>query len=40
MKLLLDTSTFLWVVLGAPELSDRARGLFADASNDVFLRVR
>ena len=37
MKLLLDTCTFLWIVSGAPELSDRARALFADPENDAYL---
>ncbi len=37
MGILLDTCTFLWVILGAQELSGRARDLFADPSNDVFL---
>jgi PIN domain nuclease of toxin-antitoxin system len=39
MRLLLDTSTFLWVVGGAPELSRRARELFADPDNEVYLSV-
>lgn len=37
MKLLLDTCTFLWITLDAPELSADARRLFADPANDVFL---
>ena len=37
MRLLLDTCTFLWIVSGAPELSDRARALFADPENDAYL---
>ena len=37
MKLLLDTCTFLWIVSGAPELSDRARTLFADPENEAYL---
>lgn len=37
MKLLLDTCTFLWVVAGSPELSYRARDLFSDPANEVFL---
>ncbi len=37
MGILLDTCTFLWVILGAKELSGRARDLFADSGNDVFL---
>lgn len=37
MKLLLDTCTFLWIVADAPAISERARGLFADRSHEVFL---
>lgn len=39
MKLLLDTGTFLWIVSGSPDLSDKARHLFADPSNEVYLSV-
>ncbi len=37
MKLLLDTCAFLWIVADAPELSPRARDLFKDADNEVYL---
>ncbi|MBN2498365.1 MAG: type II toxin-antitoxin system VapC family toxin [Deltaproteobacteria bacterium] len=37
MKLLLDTCTFLWIAWDRPELSGRARALFADPANQVFL---
>ncbi len=37
MKILLDTCTFLWIISDAPELSDHARTLFVDPSNEVFL---
>ena len=37
MKLLLDTCTFLWIVAGAPELSDRARRAFTAPDNEVYL---
>ena len=37
MRILLDTCTFLWIITNDPELSDRARELFVDPSNDVFL---
>lgn len=37
MKLLLDTSTFLWIANGAPELSTHARELFIDPGNEVYL---
>ena len=37
MKLLLDTCTFLWIVAGAPELSDRARLAFTTPDNEVYL---
>ena len=39
VRLLLDTCTFLWLAGGAPELSDRARALFTDPDNDVYLSV-
>ena len=37
MRLLLDTCTFLWIVGGSSELSSRAREVFADPANEVFL---
>ena len=37
MKLLLDTSTFLWIILDAPDLSVRARELFKNPDNEVYL---
>ncbi|MBW1816689.1 MAG: type II toxin-antitoxin system VapC family toxin [Deltaproteobacteria bacterium] len=37
MKVLLDTCSFLWIILDAPELSNDARTLFADPSNEVYL---
>jgi len=37
MKLLLDTCSFLWICADAPELSRRARELFVDPSNEVYL---
>ena len=37
MKLLLDTCSFIWLTTDAPELSSRARELFVDPANDVFL---
>jgi len=37
MRILLDTCTFLWIITDAPELSTRARELFRDPVNDVFL---
>jgi PIN domain nuclease of toxin-antitoxin system len=39
MIVLLDTCSFLWFTLNAPELSERARGIFQDAENDVYLSV-
>jgi len=39
VRLLLDTCTFLWIVGGAPELSSRARELFVDPDNEVYLSV-
>ena len=37
MNLLLDTCTFLWVIIKAEELSLRAEKLIADTGNRVFL---
>jgi PIN domain nuclease of toxin-antitoxin system len=37
MRILLDTCTFLWIIADAPELSTRARELFGDPGNEVFL---
>ncbi len=39
MRLLLDTCTFLWIVGDDPALSVRARELFAQPDNEVFLSV-
>lgn len=37
MKLLLDTCAFLWLIRGRAEASRRARELFADPANEVYL---
>ncbi len=37
MRLLLDTCSFLWVLLGADTLTPRVRALVADPANDVFV---
>ncbi|OQX22294.1 MAG: twitching motility protein PilT [Desulfobacteraceae bacterium IS3] len=37
MKILLDTCTFLWLVLDAPELTVNARTIFSDSDNHVYL---
>jgi PIN domain nuclease of toxin-antitoxin system len=37
LKLLLDTCTFLWIITDATELSAKARKLFTDPDNEVFL---
>ncbi|MFZ1083571.1 MAG: type II toxin-antitoxin system VapC family toxin [Terracidiphilus sp.] len=39
MKLLLDTHTILWAMLGDPKLSAMARSLLEDDSNEVFVSV-
>ena len=39
MNVLLDTCTFLWLILDSPELSDRAQSLIRDPDNDVALSV-
>jgi len=37
VRILLDTCTFLWIIADAPDLSKRARELFVDPANNVFL---
>ena len=37
MRILLDTCTFLWIVAGSRKLSPRARELFSEPANDVYL---
>jgi PIN domain nuclease of toxin-antitoxin system len=37
MKLLLDTCTFLWLVAGVENLSERAVSVLQDAGNDSYL---
>jgi|SRR5436853_6390093 len=39
MKLLLDTHTFLWFIIGNPHLSANARALIEDQANEKFLSV-
>jgi PIN domain nuclease of toxin-antitoxin system len=39
MKLLLDTHTFIWFIMGSPNLSTRARALIEDVANEQFLSV-
>jgi PIN domain nuclease of toxin-antitoxin system len=39
MKLLLDTSTFLWLISDGDRLSKRARAAIADADSEVWLSV-
>lgn len=37
MRILLDTCTFLWIITNASELTNHARELFSEPSNEVFL---
>ena len=37
MKILLDTCAFLWLTTDAPELSDKAKILFQNINNAVYL---
>jgi PIN domain nuclease of toxin-antitoxin system len=37
MRVLLDTYTFLWWNMDAPELSPRARDVIADGHNEIYL---
>ena len=39
MKFLLDTCTFLWLNLDAPELPDRVRTICLDADTELYLSV-
>ncbi|OLE51457.1 MAG: twitching motility protein PilT [Acidobacteria bacterium 13_1_20CM_3_53_8] len=39
MKLLLDTHTFIWFIMGSPNLSANARALIEDVANEKFLSV-
>ena len=39
MRLLLDTHTFLWFIIGSPNLSEAARSLIEDESNEKFFSV-
>jgi len=39
MKFLLDTCTFLWLAADSPHLSARARVLFRDPANSIYLSV-
>jgi PIN domain nuclease of toxin-antitoxin system len=39
MKLLLDTHTFIWFIMGSPDLSANARALIEDMANEKFLSV-
>jgi PIN domain nuclease of toxin-antitoxin system len=39
MNLLLDTHTFLWFILGDPQLSARAKDLIEDTRNEKWLSV-
>lgn len=39
MNYLLDTSAFLWLILGSPRLSAHARGLVSDPDAGAFLSV-
>ncbi len=37
MDILLDTCAFLWLTSDAPELSDKAKALFQNMENPVYL---
>lgn len=39
MNILLDTCTFLWIISGSSDLSQNARRLFSDPTNEVCLSV-
>lgn len=37
LKILLDTCTALWIAADAPQLSERAKGIFQTPGNEIFL---
>ena len=39
MNFLLDTCTFLWLILGSEKLSDTAREAFTNQDNEIYLSV-
>jgi PIN domain nuclease of toxin-antitoxin system len=39
MKVLLDTHTFLWFVMGSANLSDNARSLIENPANEMLLSI-
>ena len=39
MRLLLDTHSFLWFIMGSPKLGEKARTLIGDAGSEKFLSV-
>lgn len=39
MRILLDTHTFLWTAVGSSQLSDRAKNLFLDTQNELYLSM-
>lgn len=39
MKVLLDTHSFLWFIMGSFNLSPRAKALIEDTQNDKFLSI-
>ena len=39
MKILLDTHTFLWVILDDPRLTEKAEKVFLDPDNDIYLSM-
>jgi PIN domain nuclease of toxin-antitoxin system len=39
MKLLLDTHTFLWLIIEDPRLTENAKKSFLNPDNDIFLSI-
>lgn len=39
MKLLLDTHTFLWLIIDDPKLSTNVKSIFLDSDNDIYLSM-
>jgi hypothetical protein len=40
VRLLLDTHSFLWFIMGSPKLGEKALALIGDAGNEKFVSFR
>ncbi|MGA1864320.1 MAG: type II toxin-antitoxin system VapC family toxin [bacterium] len=39
MKILLDTHVFIWLVTEDPQLTEKAKKIFLDSDNDIYLSI-